>query len=596
MLIGPAFSREVAATSRSWRLYFVRALYVAALFSLVATAWLILTGSQQLRTLGELARFGAASFALVAPVQLSLAVAFSALLSAAAVAQEKDRRTFELLLLTRMSNSELVLGKLLASMLTVLVLIVAGIPLLALLTLLGGVSEGQVARVLGVTLTAALVAGSLGSTIALWREKTFQSLAVTVLALVLWLIAGEIVARGVLGDPVLNSPAVRLAEGISPARAILAAARPGSVELSAGSDLSFARDSVRLFMVVSLAAAAALNLLSIACVRIWNPTRELRSASGPENSENLSPTADGTSVHAAPGRARQVWDNPVLWREVCTWAYGRKLIIIRLAYLAVFVACAWGAWSTMAGDTLDRDDQPLPPSAQALVPLLALGLVMVNALAVTSLTNERDAKALDLLLVTDLTPKEIIFGKLGGVLFNSKEMIAAPLLLSAAMWWQGWLSGENLMLLVASLLALTAFVAMLGIHVGMTYANSRTAVAVSLGTLLFLLLGIAVCMRMMVAFQDDFNSQLQAFMAFMFGGGVGLYCALGARNPSNAITTASGLAPWATFYVITSFLQGNYGAAAMVTVAMYAFATAALLVPAVYEFDVATGRTTAKDA
>ena len=74
---------------------------------------------------------------------------------------------------------------------------------------------------------------------------------------------------------------------------------------------------------------------------------------------------------------------------------------------------------------------------------------------------------------------------------------------------------------------MSAFVAMLGVHSGMTYANSRTAVAVSLGTLLFLLLGIAVCMRMMVAFQQNFDEQLQAFLAFMVGGGVGLFCASG---------------------------------------------------------------------
>ena len=136
---------------------------------------------------------------------------------------------------------------------------------------------------------------------------------------------------------------------------------------------------------------------------------------------------------------------------------------------------------------------------------------------------------------------------------------------------------------------------MLGIHAGMTYANSRTAVAVSLGTLLFLLLGIAVCMRMMVAFQTNFTYQLQAFMAFMFGGGVGLFCALGARNPSAAVATASLLAPWLTFYIIVSFLEGNYGAAALVTVLIYGFTTAAMLIPALFEFDVATGRTAAKD-
>ena len=64
-----------------------------------------------------------------------------------------------------------------------------------------------------------------------------------------------------------------------------------------------------------------------------------------------------------------------------------------------------------------------------MVPLLLLSLVLVNAQAVTSLTSERDARALDLLLVTDLTPKEIVFGKLGGVFYNTKEMVLLPMLL-----------------------------------------------------------------------------------------------------------------------------------------------------------------------
>ncbi len=200
MLIGPVFTREVTTTPRSWRLYLMRAVYVGALFGLVLTAWLILLGSQNVRSLGDLARFGAAVFALLAPLQMAMAVAFAALLTTAAVAQEKDRKTLDLLLLTRMTNSELVMGKLLASSLSVFVLIVAAVPLLMLLTLLGGISYGQVLRVVGVTLAAAALAGSLGSTIALWREKTFQSLALTALLLVMWLIAGEVVASGELGS------------------------------------------------------------------------------------------------------------------------------------------------------------------------------------------------------------------------------------------------------------------------------------------------------------------------------------------------------------------------------------------------------------
>ena len=81
----------------------------------------------------------------------------------------------------------------------------------------------------------------------------------------------------------------------------------------------------------------------------------------------------------------------------------------------------------------------------------------------------------------------------------------------------------------------------------------------------------------------------------MFGGGVGLYCALGIAQSVDG--DRHGVGACALRHVLRhhDFLQGNYGAAALVTVAMYGFATAAMLIPALYEFDVATGRTTAKD-
>jgi ABC-type transport system involved in multi-copper enzyme maturation permease subunit len=597
LLVGPVFNREVATAPRSWRLYFLRAVYVGVLFGLAATAWLIVFGSQPVRTLGDLARFGAAVFALIAPVQLAIVTGFAALLTAAAVAQEKDRRTLDLLLMTRMTNSELVLGKLLASTLSVLVLILAGIPFLMLLTLLGGVSFVQVARVVGVSITAAFAAGSLGSTIGLWREKTFQTLATTALALMLWLLLGEAIAGGAFGDSWVGSSIAKWAEAVSPVRAIFAAARPTTGEPPLVVAAPWLGDSVRMFMFVALAAGLLLNAIAIAMVRVWNPTRETRQQTEEESRDAAVHAADPNAhvdVHAAPGQVRQVWDNPILWREICTWAYGKKVVIVRIAFLAVFVACAVAAFRSLQ-TARPVYGEPMPAAAQPLIPLLILGLVLVNALAVTSITNERDSKALDLLLVTDLTPKEIIFGKLGGVMFNAKEMILLPALLCVAVWWYGRLSTENLVFVLLSFTVLNAFVAVLGIHAGMTYENSRTAVGVSLGTLLFLLLGVAVCMRMMVAFQTSFDYQLQAFAAFMLGGGIGLYVALGWRNPSPAIWWASIFAPLATFIVIVNFLRMSYGAAALVTILMYGFATAAMLIPAVHEFDVATGRTTAKD-
>lgn len=586
MLVGPTFAREVATTPRNWRLYGLRALYVAALFSLAITAWLILSGSQPVRGLGDLSRFGATVFMLIAPVQLALSLAFSALLTAAAVAQEKDRRTLDLLLMTSMTNSELVLGRLLASMLGILMLVLASVPLLMLLTLLGGVSMTQVVRVVAVTLVAAIAGGSLGSMLALWREKTFQTLALVALVLGLWLLVGEAIHTGVFGSVWQSLQAENLAAGFSPLRAVLSAVQPIQGGLFENPILD---DGVNLFLVFGTSLAVALNVIAITRVRVWNPLQEAR----PRTTEERKEVAEGVDVHAYSDKTREVWDNPILWREICTWAYGKKIILVRVAYLIVFALCAAGLWTILGEE--GRSAGNFPAEARPLAPLMVLGLLLVNALAVTSITNERDLKALDLLLVTDLSPKEIIFGKLIGIFYNAKEMILLPALLCFVLWYTGRLGTENLVFLLAGLATLTMFTAMLGVHLGMSYPNSRTAVAASLGTVLFLLMGIAVCMRMMLAFQTSFGSQFLAFTAFMFGGAVGLYSTLAYRNESKALAIACLVAPFATFFVMTSFLQANFGAAMLVTLATYGFATAAMLIPAIDEFDVATGRTTSQD-
>ncbi len=611
MLIGPVFTRELTIAPRRSRTYASRAAYVAVLGFVVVTSYLVLTGTQLVGDVGDLARFGTILFQLMAPLQLALAVFFAAMLSASAVAQEKDRRTLILLLLTNLTNSELVLGKLMASLLNVLMMLVAALPVFMITALLGGISFGQIGRVFAVTLASVLVCGSLGSMLALWREKTFQALALTVLALVLWLAAGEIVAAGALGESMGGISCQSWAAGFSPWQAILAAVRPF---VRPDSALGIVGTPVNLFLLVSVVLTVLFNGVAIALVRVWNPSREVQLVreveedSGPResiwgvehdlaeqseaeqtNAEKTEKSQPAAAVSAVSQRTRHVWDNPVVWREIRTWAYGRKILVIRLVYLLLFALAAGSLHWMIAGDQLTQ----YGGGAVALVPLFLLSLVLVNAQSVTSITSERDGRALDILLVTDLSPKEIVFGKLGGVFYNTKEMVLGPVLLCLYLWYAGALSLENLIYVLGGLAVLYLFVAMLGVHAGINYDNSRTAIATSLGTVFFLFLGVAVCMRMIVAFSGSFQAQLQPFLAFMVGGGIGLYVALGARNPSSAIAVAAFICPIATFYAIASFLLESTLGVFLVTTAAYGFTTVAMMIPAIYEFDVATGRASA---
>ena len=230
----------------------------------------------------------------------------------------------------------------------------------------------------------------------------------------------------------------------------------------------------------------------------------------------------------------------------------------------------------------------------AFVALSVISLLLINAQAVTSLTSERDGQTLELLLATDISAREFILGKIGGALWNSKELIVVPFLMLGYLMYSGNLgiTNENLVYLIIGYMVLVVFAAMLGLHSGLSYENSRSSIANSLGTIFFLFIGIFIFMILLVEARSSFAIQFQSFLIFIIVGSMGLYGSLTNKNPSNALTLAAALLPFLTFYAITEFLlQGSLGVCMWITVA-YGFATIAMLVPAVSDFDVALGRTT----
>lgn len=634
MLIGPIFSRELMTAPRRSQHFINRAVYGVALFVLMYTAWLVLTGTQVVRSVGVMARFGSIFFLIVAPLQLALMTFLAAFRSASGVAQEKDKRTMLLLLMTRLTNHEVVLGKLMASLLDVFVILGTAAPIFMLLTLFGGVSTQQVVRVLAVTLATVLAAGSLGSTIALARDKTFQSLAMTALVLVIWIGVWEAVAA-LAGEYLVSGvPLASIATAASPVRAILVAAHPHRDTLG----LLAAADS--WYVVTALALAVVLNGVAIVRLRVWNPGQDLLpQADGesgnilgvddgekireekiqepksqrtkeaiPASEPGLGSSVLGSSVLSAEAaraghidarvrtidqQSREVWDNPVLWREMRTWAYGRKVLVIKAVYWLLFAMAVVALyWSIQSGAAYARASETIiPAAARPLAPFFLVSLVIINALAVTSITNERDGGSLELLLVTDLAPKEFLFGKMAGVAYVTWEMVALPLALCAVLVFAGAITLENFLYLTLGLVVMDVFVIMLGIHCGMNYDNSRRAIGVSLGSVFFLFLGVVTLLLFMISFSSSFQTQLTPFLAFIVGGSVGLFVALGIRNASSAIGWASLALPLATFFAITNFLVDHLATAFLVTAATYGFTTAAMLVPALYEFDIAMGRT-----
>jgi ABC-type transport system involved in multi-copper enzyme maturation permease subunit len=606
------FTREAVVAPRRIRHYLMRTTYATALLLLICTAWLILKETQIIQNIGDMARFGATLFQVLAPLQLVLMTFLAAISAASNIAIEKDRQTLILLLMSRLTNSELVLGKLFASLLNVIMMLLASLPIFMLIVLFGGVSFEQVGWTYAVTLVTTFATGSLGALFAFWREKTFQTLALVGISIVFWIGICEAIALSSVSP--LGIQAEELAGTLSPLRAILAASMP-TVEQTWPVD-------VLPFLVVGSILGSLFCSVAIWKVRRWNPSRELRPqqakefsddidmftgqiAEAGEHSRDKSIAPPKLAQPAQPrvqarSKTRNVWSNPILWRETCTWAYGKKIVFIRAVYwllaIAVFLSLYSLVSSGLATRTSLDEGIQLHVTTRPYAPFFLLSIVMINALAVTSITTERDGKALDLLRVSDISPKEFLIGKILGVLVVAGDMVLIPLALGGYLWISNVISGENLLYLILSSLNINIFVAVLGIHCGMLYSGSRQAILVSLGTVFFLFLGVITCMVMMISFSGNVEAQLTPFLACIFGGAIGLFLALGWNMPSSpALALACLILPFAMFHSITSYLLGSYLTVFIVINLAYGFATLAMTVPRLSEFLVASDRVKAGD-
>ncbi len=595
--LGPIFAREWTTLPRNGRPQWMRGAWIG-LFSVIAlTCWLSTTEWSRASTYLDMSRLSPLIFQVFTAVQLVILVFFAALAAASAVALEKDRRTFLLLLITDLSNHEIVLGKILGSMLPLIQLPLATLPLLILLVATGGVGLDQVLLATALTWAAMFAGGGLGGLMALWRERTFPALALTALSMVLYLLLVQALK---LIPGLADGPQNWLLTVVDPFTALLAVLDPSGLAPAGGYG--------GLLAHLGWMTALAMGLLGagVVMLRVWNPSgepimqRELPADAPEEETDRLK-------AHSGPGKPRSVFGNPILWRETHTRAYGRRPLLIQGGYLVVLALIIYGA----AAPLVMGEKFPFA-AAYGLVPVAVLSLLLVTAQAVTAITSEKDLGALDLLLVTDLTAPEFVFGKLLGIFRNTLLYIVPPMLLAGWYGYMGLLASpparypelarsmnaSALLSLLGGATVVFAFTMVLGIHIALRARNSRGAILTGLGAIFFLTVGTLVTIALILV-NGRFEYQWASFLAFLGAGIGGLWWVLNGERPSSALTLASWLCPLAVFYAAANLVVGKPGTLEtgdplipfLVISGSFGFAIAAMLVPLLSEFDVAMGRT-----
>ncbi len=319
------------------------------------------------------------------------------LLTADCLSREKREGTLGLLFLTPLKPIEIVLGKGAIHAIRSLTLLIAGIPILAIPFVLGGITGANVFWSLLINLTAvilALAAGLLASSLcrewtraiilaeifsALFLFVAFKIAAISLFGLLGWKESIFDVLRG-LYQTTLYSPTIRAMQPVS----------------------SFLTNETIALVCVSFAAVILFFALIIlfAAHRLKNTWQE----NPPSRQQRWIQKTFCTPRFWVNRLRRQnqsrLSRNPIGWLQQYSWS----------ARLSKWGWCA--VVITMVSWFLVGDFENLPTACNWLKTAL---LISIAFSAVGSFQREKQNGALELLLVTPLREKQIILGRLWGI-------------------------------------------------------------------------------------------------------------------------------------------------------------------------------------
>lgn len=178
MKMNPVYKRETMVSARSFKLSLILLVFngilaLVALLNMYSTlAQVRLTAEIQYSSFLDL-------YVFVAVLEFVMLIFIMPALTAGSISGERERQTLELMLTTRMTPAEIVLGKMMASLSTMSLMIISSFPILAMVFVYGGVTLNDIIVLLLCYVAAALFVGSLGICCSAVFQKTTLSTVVS---------------------------------------------------------------------------------------------------------------------------------------------------------------------------------------------------------------------------------------------------------------------------------------------------------------------------------------------------------------------------------------------------------------------------------
>jgi ABC-type transport system involved in multi-copper enzyme maturation permease subunit len=415
-LLGPHFYYDVVRLARRGRTTLLRCAYILALFAGLALVFEQAPARRDWRPNDFAAVSERFAFTLFFIQNLAVVILTPAYL-ASAITEEKERRTLELLFTTQLSDTEIILGKLLSRIIHLFGFVIAGFPILSLTQFWGGIDLLLIAGNLANTLLNILTIGSLCLSVSV-RSRTVSE--------------AVFASYAFLGP--LSFCCVGMLNGFP---FILQDARQGGERMVSVQDLGMLA-IVHLAVTATCLALAVVNLREHELAQ-FGPIPPPPQTPGPSDQEatGTKPAKPKVSPDIFPVQypLPAVTDNALLWKERYLGGTLPFLTpIIQVPALPVFMAgiLALGFWSTVAflfdirgfGD-YRRDIESFAAVLRFLYYVfLACYVLGVAYRATGSVARERQQQTLEPLLLLPIDRSEILRAKWLGSLMRGWPWLA----------------------------------------------------------------------------------------------------------------------------------------------------------------------------
>ncbi|HVW02934.1 MAG TPA: ABC transporter permease subunit [Planctomycetaceae bacterium] len=500
----PLLTRELQEQAVRRRTYVIRVVYAILLFSVAYCLFYDLL--QNSSTIFSALGYGRQMLAELLALQFAGVYIFMPAVGATAIAVEKERSTFGLLLLTRLSPWTIVFEKLLSRMVPMLSFLLLGLPLLGFAYTLGGVQTDEL-MVSGIGLGIALLqTASLALFCSAFCRTTTGALIAAYLLQVLLMFGPPlIVATNVGGiETFLDQTFVDDAEWVffAPAMTNLWANGGAMGVMSIGGIAGIVLHSL------AYAPLAMLTLLLLVATRLVIVRRAF--ALPKHRLQKLFRSLDGlfkrwnnnrfTRGILLTGESAELPESqPVAWIETTRTALGSLRYLVRLllvvetllAVLLLLIANSGG----------DGETETLLSMIVFLVWMGAVALVAIKGASL--IAGERSRQTLDVLLTMPISARELIAEKLTG-LRRLMIVVSVPLLTLFLFqaWWRAlpmtgqlWMDQRRLLPSLYLTSAISCMVlylhgaAWMSIVIGLRSRSQTRAVLQSLGLIVAACIG-----------------------------------------------------------------------------------------------------------